>query len=230
MSQIPIVIINQNRISTTERLIDQLLLLGYINITILDMDSTYKPLLDWYDSRSDFTVIPWRNSGHKALWNDGLMDKFKQYPWIAVTDSDIELNINTPVDFIEQLIDISKQMHVYKCGLAINYRRIDNLYLRDIIVPIEQRYWDKNKCRHHPDYELYESPIDTSFCVVKPDMPFVYEAIRVAGDFTCTHVPWNCDWNNLSEEERYFIEHTDPKVSTYARHYFQWKTMIHYQI
>lgn len=39
-------------------------------------------------------------------------------------------------------------------------------------------------------------------------------SIRVAGNFTCRHIPWYMDLGNLDEEERYYIAHTDPSLIT----------------
>ena len=46
--QVPIFINNYNRLTTLTQLIDALVSRGYTNITILDNQSTYPPLLDYY--------------------------------------------------------------------------------------------------------------------------------------------------------------------------------------
>lgn len=214
---IPIIIINRDRLSTTERLIDQFLLLGYEDITILDMDSTYPALLEFYDKRSsDFTVMYWENTGHKALWQDDILkEHFNQYSWVCITDSDIELNLDTPKGFLEEMIYIAEEYRIDKIGAAIRYKGITNSYLRSIIEPIESMYWNRKiGCMNHT---LYDAPIDTTLCVVRPELPFQYKAIRVA-DWSIRHIPWLEDWDNLTEEQEYYHNHADITIATGTQH------------
>src|SRR6478735_5924159 len=103
---IPIVILNRDRLSCTERLVDHLLLLGYDDITILDIASTYPPLLEYYTTcLAD--VIMADDRGHKVLWTAGYINRWQNYPFIAVTDSDIQLHPDTPKGFIEQMITVA---------------------------------------------------------------------------------------------------------------------------
>lgn len=219
MKEIPIIINNFNRLSTTEKLVDSLNLLGYYNIFILDMSSTYKPLLEWYSNKKNIQVIYLENKGHKVLWETHLLKMFSSFSWIVYTDSDIELNIDTPTDFIETLIDIAEEFKVNKVGLALEYKNI-SLDYRDIIYPIESSYW-LNKLVYK-DLELYNAPIDTTFSIVKPKENFTYNAIRVAGNFTSKHIPWYEDFNNLSIEEKYYMDNANEKVSTSKQHYLKW--------
>lgn len=221
MSNIPIIICNKERLSTTRRLVIDLLNLGYTNIHILDMVSTYEPLLSWYKSQEHITVhYVEENIGHKALYNTRIIEMFKNYPFVVYTDSDIQLNEHTPAGFIGQMICIAKDYRLDKVGLAIEYKSITNPVYKEIITPIESRYW-QNRIPHK-SLELYMAPVDTTFAVVRTDRPFTYNAIRIAGDYTCIHVPWNSNWNMIDEEERYYMTHADPDISTQVQHYNNW--------
>lgn len=218
---IPIIILNFNRLSTLEKLVDQLLVLGYSNLYVLDMGSTYEPLLDYYNTCKDFSIIFHENKGHKALWNDGILKEyFGTYDWICVTDSDIELSVNTPKGFIEDMIYTAKDFRSDKCGLALEYKDISNQYLKDIVEPIEKRYW-MNRLPH-PTQEVFVAPVDTTFCVVRPLLPFSYNAIRLAGIYTAIHTDWYLNFNKLTEEQLYYMNNCDPVVATTAGHYFKW--------
>jgi hypothetical protein len=215
----PIIILNKNRLSTTEKLCDHLLLLGYDNITILDIASTYGPLMQYYLT-CPAEVIMADDIGHKGLWNAGYIDRWSNYPWICVTDSDIELHPDTPKGFIEKMITVAKDYRVNKVGLAIEYKNISNPVLKQIITPIEQNYWKQRL--FHDKYEVYNAPVDTTLCIVQPLMSFQYQALRIA-NWPIKHLDWYSDWNNLTEEELYYFEHCDPKVATTASHYNKWK-------
>ncbi len=227
MSQIPIVILNHNRLSTTEKLCDQLTVLGYDNIYILDSGSTYMPLLHWYET-CPYEVIRADNIGHTGLWTAGYMKQFQHYPFIAISDSDIELNINTPKGFIEQMVVVAKDYYVDKVGLAIEYKDITNETYKSIVTPIEERYWksritDLTGAIHGNERELYHALVDTSFCIVKPTMPYHWNGIRIAGDYTCRHTPWYDNFSNLTEEQLYYYNTADPKSASCVNHYRQWK-------
>lgn len=226
-SSIPCVILNYNRLSTTERLCDQLTVLGYNNIYILDLGSTYPELLNWYKGCS-YTVTMADNIGHTGLWTSGYIKQFSNWPFIAVSDSDIELNIDTPKGFIEQMIIAAKDYYMDKVGLAIEYRDITNPLYKEIITPIEERYWrdriaDLTGAINGNERELYNAPVDTTFCVVKPNLPYRIGGIRIAGNYTCKHVPWYQDFNNLTEEEQYYYNTANPKSASCVNHYNKWK-------
>jgi len=137
------------------------------------------------------------------------------------TDSDIELNEKTPKNFIEDLKDIANHFNIDKIGLAIEYRDIpDTKYCR-LVRKIEGNYW--NNKLDYKEFELYSAPIDTTFALVKQKKPFSYGAIRVAGDFTCKHIPFYLNWGDMNEEESYIMKTSDSSISTYKQHYLEWK-------
>ncbi len=225
MSGIPIILINKDRPTYLEKLIDQLLVLDYDNIFVLDMDSSYPPLIEYYDTCKNFTLIRSQNTGHKALWtNHILKDMFSQYSWVAVSDSDIELSEYTPKGFIEDLICIAKDFRVDKAGLALRVDDISNIFLKNIIEPIERRYWQHKL--PHPTYDCYSAPIDTTFCVVRPDKGFDYRAVRVGGIMTAKHMDWYLNFDNLTEEQLYYFDHADAQVATIKQHYLNYKSTI----
>lgn len=223
MKETPIVINNLNRLSTTKKLVEDLQRLGYYYIHILDNDSTYPPLLEWYEElRASGEVDIYsvgKSSNQLALWNSGYISTLRHYDYIVYTDSDIELNPDTPDDFIEQLINIaqsSKIEGVNKIGLALKIDDLPNTEMSKFVINHESQFWN-NKCMG--EVELYNSDIDTTFAVIDPKEPFTYKALRVAGNFTCKHIPWYTDFGNLTEEEKYVLEHTDGQISTHKRHY-----------
>lgn len=210
MHNIPIILNNFNRLSTTKKLADDLHNLGYTNIHILDNNSTYPPLLKWYDE-CPYTVERLNsNLGQLAIYNSGYINKFSG--WIAYSDSDIELNPNTPKDFVYEMIRIAEQYGKLKAGLAL---RIDDLPLTRYGMYVkreEQKFW---KTELEPD--VYEADVDTTFSVIKVGQPFQYQAIRLGGDYTVRHIPWYLDYEHLTEEEIYYIEHCSSEFSTTKR-------------
>lgn len=225
---IPIVIVNYNRVTTTKNLVEQLISLGYNDIHILDNSSTFGPLLDWYrmaERRGEITVHRLdRNYIQNAIYDCPARQNFLKYEWIAYTDSDLELNSKTPRGFVEHLIDIAKKYNVNKVGLAL---KIDDL--PDTPYGIINREWEERFWLKPLGEDIYDAPIDSTFAVIKPPLAMQYEAIRVAGDYTCIHKPWYLDWSTLDEEELYYLD-TAHVYSTAKRLYEKWKENKEYKL
>lgn len=227
MSKIPIIINNFNRLTTTRKLVDDLIRLGYTNIHIIDNGSTYPPLLDWYreiDGNGWMRVF-YAGVSHNqlALWNTGYIERFKDESYIVYTDSDVELNFNTPHKFIEELILISRTHNGVKAGLALKIDDLPKTKMGNRVRTHEAQFW---KELFGGLGNIYGADIDTTFAVIKPTDPFTYKAVRVGGNFTARHIPWYTDFGNLSEEEKYILDHTNGAISTYRRDYNNYLEII----
>lgn len=206
---IPCVINNFNRLSTTKKLVEDLQALNYTKIVILDNGSSYPPLLQWYNTLSDVVVYKLNNIGPRAIYDSGIIKSFPS--WVAYTDSDIELNLNTPHGFIETMIEKAEKWGYTKAGLAL---RTDDIQPHQF--GYNWREWESKYWTQELEKDVYHADVDTTFCIVRKDIPFQYRSIRLAGDFTCKHLPWYNSFDNLSEEEEYFLEHSSDD-STYKR-------------
>lgn len=214
---IPIIINNFNRLSSTKKLVEDLWILGYKNIHILDNGSDYPPLMDWYkEVEKDIDIVRLTNLGPRALWDSGYISKFKSLPWIAYTDSDIELNPKINPSFIQKLIRVSQIYGVPKVGFALDISDLPDSYMGDKVREWESQFWKKEL-----DTNIYEADIDTTFSIIQPWRPFDYKAIRVAGNFTAKHLPWHTDFNNLTEEEKYIMDRINSRFSTWKGYYLQ---------
>lgn len=210
MFDIPIVINNFNRLTTTKNLADSLSKLGYKNIHILDNNSTYPPLLEWYKN-CPYTVKQLeKNLGQLAVYNSDYINKFEG--WIVYTDSDIELNPRTPRDFVKRMVDVAAKYDQLKVGLALKIDDLPDTPYGRQAKWWEQRYWEKQL-----EPNIYSAHVDTTFSIIKVGISFTYEAIRLAGDMTARHIPWYLDYDNLDDEERYIIDNSDSEFSTTKR-------------
>jgi hypothetical protein len=214
MSDIPVIINNFNRLSTTKKLVEDLKNLSYNNVHILDNKSSYLPLLEWYNTQPSVVKRLDDNLLQLAVYNSGYINEFIKEPWIAYTDSDIELNQDTPFGFIETLIEKAEKYDRSKAGLAL---RIDDL--PDNEYANHYRAWEEKYWQKELEPNVYDAHIDTTFCVIKPGQPFDYAAVRVGGNMTARHVPWYADFHNLTSEEKYYLE-TSNGWSTYKRFYY----------
>jgi glycosyltransferase involved in cell wall biosynthesis len=200
-------------------MVDKLLLLNSDEeIIILDNGSTYPPLLDWYDGLQGIVEVRMLgNEGHLAFWGIGMDKEVGDY--FVYTDSDLELSPDLPKNWKEVLFDLINRYEINKVGLAI---RIDDL-------PDHYRY--KNQVRRNEgrwwlqevEEGVYKADTDTTFALYRNIHDNCYESLRVAKNgFSCKHIPFYLDLNNLDEEERYYLENHDlNKTTQYTKQHIE---------
>src|SRR5271154_6345144 len=100
---IPVYITNRDRLTAPKKLVEWLLVTKDVGqITILDNDTTYPPVLDWYETLHDVVVTKMnRNGGPWVFW-ELEMQKSQPTPYI-VTDSDMVPSDGCPDDIIEKM-------------------------------------------------------------------------------------------------------------------------------
>jgi len=123
-----IIINNRNRLTTTKKMVEHLLKLNSNQeIIIIDNGSTYEPLLEWYNEVNNRVDVKMnKNNGHLALWSTGLYKEVGDY--FIYTDSDIELNEDTPVDFQQIMFNVMQEFKFKKVALAFRIDDIPDYY------------------------------------------------------------------------------------------------------
>jgi len=191
--KIPIVIIAYNNLFFVRNFISQLK--KYENpIIVFDNHSDYEPLLDYYKdikaelgSRIDIRLLSVNEGcGVASVYKDSLPSVY------IMSDPDLQLNPRMPANFSDILLDLSRKYEAHKVGLALDISEPDKLLdckqyeHGHTIREWEDQFWKKPIT---DAYELYDAPVDTTFCLV--NRAFSEEKqIRIAGDFTAKHLPW----------------------------------------
>ena len=214
---VPIFINSRDRLDCLRKLIAWLQQAGYRRIYILDNDSTYAPLLSYYESLREargIEIIRLPNLGHKALWTSGILDQLSVRTVYVYTDSDVLPQEECPRDIVRRLyLLLRRYPFVDKAGPGIEYRDIT--------------FWDKKKIQqsHSGFYyvpleqDAYFAPLDTTFALYRPVRSYrLFSAIRTTGAMMVRHLPWYLDAENLPEDERYYMAHAN-ESSTQARTY-----------
>lgn len=231
---IPVVVISWNSLTFVRNFVNQLL--RYPNpIVILDNHSTYPDLLHYYDyienKFGDKVTVKrlLENYGHTVyLKRKDLLPEL-----YILSDPDLQLNPKMPNNMAEILLSISIKHGVHKVGLALDISDSDKFkYLPSYGTTImslgggdrepehitieqwEQQFW--RKPIEDPEYELYEADVDTTFCLVNWRFSNGRGSIRVAGDFTCKHLPWYKDFmeDNIPKEELSYLQRNNKSSTT----------------
>lgn len=207
--KIPIIIISFNQLHYLRKLINFLKERDYNNIVIIDNNSTYKPLLEYFKTIKNTVVLHQLNEnwGHLVFWkNKELFDKYSK-GYYVVTDADIVPVENCPEDFIlhfKRILD--KNNNITKVGFSL---RIDDLPDSNPnklkIIKWEEKYWEKTNGDGN-----YLANIDTTFALYRPNYQYneigFFSAIRTKKPYQVRHGGWYLDAENLSEEQVYYFE------------------------
>jgi len=203
---IPIIIINYNNLSGLTQLIDWLADRGYNNINIIDNDSDYEPLLQFYNNNTKVNVIRQKNNGgHMVLWqNARLFRKFGK-GYYVVTDPDVLPKSDCPSDFMTAFINLLEQnAAVTKVGFSLEINDIPDAYtLKDAVIAWEKKYWETKFSDNS-----FVAALDTTFALYRPgniDLKQFHSALRTDRPYTARHLGWYIDPDNLSEEELHYI-------------------------
>jgi FkbM family methyltransferase len=195
----PAVIIGYNQLTYIRNMVKQLE--RYTSdIVVVDNHSTYQPLLDYYDKEFGYTLLRrQQNEGHEVYQSKPIQSLVGDL--YVLTDPDLRFNPQLPQNFIQTLLALSNNFEAHKVGFALNIARqdlrTDVNYFGKSIKTWESQFW-KNSLKYSkdPKLELYSAAIDTTFCLVNKRFASGGISIRVAGDYTCDHLPWYKNFQN----------------------------------
>lgn len=179
-------------------------------VVLIDNNSTYQPLLDWYSTCPYKVHRLKENLGHKCLYTSGILDEYKDR-YYYLTDHDLDLS-GVPSDFQDFLIKGLEDSEVIKSGLSLEIDDLPNNPYANIARDWETKFWQTQQDKNG----FYSSAIDTTFALYDrereyPEFPsgdFFFRAVRAPRPYTARHLPWYNTPGNISEEELYYIKST----------------------
>lgn len=207
---IPIIIINFNQLYYLQQLVDFFIKRGHHNIVIIDNNSTYQPLIDYYSSIENNVTIErmCQNFGHMVFFESNELQNKYGKGFYFLTDADIIPNNQLPLDFFETMLQTMKKhfVNITKVGFALDIESIPDYYpKKQNVINWETPFW-----KYQAGKNKFHSLIDTTFALYKPGYPKKYKqvgflyAIRMSGNFTAKHGGWYIDYNNMTEEQVFF--------------------------
>ena len=211
---IPIFINARDRVGVMKQQIDWLLDAGYTKIIILDNNSSYPPLLEYYKSFNNDervrVLVMNQNLGFKALWKSNILEMLDIRTPYIYTDPDLVPIDSCPKNFVQHLLKILKQNPlIKKIGLGMVYEDI-TFYDKEHWKNIEKHYYDFTDVAK----DLFYIQVDTTFALYVNCRHYNLRfSMRTLGNLMARHLPWYFDYDNLPEDEKYYLEHAD-KSST----------------
>lgn len=208
---IPVIIVNYNQFKSIRDLINILTERGFSNIVIIDNQSTYPKLTEYYDKiKSNPNITLHRlneNLGHMVLWLKKDILHLYSKGYFVLTDPDIMIENDVPNDFMTIFIQLlNKHIEVRKVGFSLKIDDIPDHYPnKEKVINWEKQFWGKQINNGH-----FSAKIDTTFALYRPS--FIYDsngfesAVRTKLPYVAKHLGWYIDYSNLSEEQKFYFE------------------------
>jgi hypothetical protein len=202
---IPVFINCRDRLAPLQELVAWLERAGCSEIYLLDNDSAYEPLLEYYRHTPHEVVMLGENYGKWSLWQaPGVFDRTRGR-YFVYTDPDVIPAPECPLDALDRFHDLlSRYPRVNKVGFGL---RIDDLpdYYRhkDAVISWERTMWEWPVERG-----AYYAPIDTTFALYRRGGSRSREALRTGSPYIARHESWYLDFDNMSDEESFYQSHS----------------------
>ena len=165
------------------------------DITLLDNDSSYPPLLDYLAETSHQVIYLGQNMGAQALWHAQLVPG---EPFIY-TDPDVLPIDECPLDALPMLVELLDEYPDWpKVGLG--------LYLDDVPEDLPSLDWERTLSEpgRRTSIGHYRSLIDTTLAAYRGGSGFAYEAIRTGHPYLMRHATWYMK-PPFDEEHTYYL-------------------------
>lgn len=205
VTDLPIFINARDRLDGLEWQVQWFQQAGFHRIYILDNDSTYPGLLSYYsqlERQSSVQVIYLRrNLGHTALWDSNILELLHVDMPYMYTDPDVLMEDCNPVELVERLLQVLQAYPFLEkagCGL-----RCDDItyYDKERIRQLEQSLYTVPM-----EKDVYFAPLDTTFALYRDARHYCRQvSARLTGRYLARHLPWYYDYDNLPEDECYYL-------------------------
>jgi len=199
--QVPVFINCRDRLSPLRDLVAWLERAGCEEIYLLDNDSTYEPLLDYYRETPHTVIRLGENVGKWALWDaPGVFERTAGRQFVY-TDPDVVPAPTCPLDALDRFAELLARYRLpNKVGFGLRFDDIPDHYAHKAeVIAVESAVLDWPVERG-----AYYFPIDTTFALYRPNASHAREAIRTGPPYVARHDSWYIDFDNLTEEEAFY--------------------------
>lgn len=209
IGNVTVVLNNRNLLSWPKAMIERILQFKSLaEIIIVDNDSTYEPLLEWYLT-IPHRIIRVKNIGHQAPWVPEINSQIKTDFYI-VSDPDLDLS-STPIDCIEHLamcLIRFKEMGKVGLGLDISTVPKESPYFSHVNSH-EKQFWDLPLIANL----IRPAPVDTTFAIYNKKLMNFYQVAGGRADmpYMARHLPWEIV--DKDDEFSHYLQHANESSS-----------------
>jgi predicted O-methyltransferase YrrM len=200
-ADIPVFIVCRDRLTYLRQLLEWLGRAGLEEIYLLDNDSRFPPLLDFYSSCPHEVIRLNRNMGRLCLFAvDGLTARIGRRPFVY-TDPDVVPVEECPLDAMDRFSNLlTRYPSVSKVGFGLKIDDIPHHYRhRRAVLRWERQFW-----RTEVEPGVFAAPLDTTFALYRDCREFSFEALRTGAPYLARHMTWYTDDRELTVEEHFY--------------------------
>jgi hypothetical protein len=202
--KIPVIINNRNFLTWPKAMVERIKEYdGVGEIIIVDNDSTYPPLLEWYATNPCRIERLNDNLGMGAPWVSEVVKQLNGAPYV-LTDPDMGLE-DTPDDTLLYLFDRLNSLQLDKVGLGLDWQIVEKK------SPYYERLnvYEKSRWSNSPviDGVYTEVQIDTTFALYNVDHYFIGGG-STTFPYVARHYPWEFSIEEArnNEEFMYYMD------------------------
>jgi hypothetical protein len=207
-------IISHNRLALTVNMANWLA--DFAEPVIVDNDSDYPPLLEYYETCPYIIIRLSTNLGSGAPWEAGIVDDYSSGESYLVTDPDLDMT-GVPNDWLEELqIGLDRHPSVTKAGIGL---RLDDL--PDTEIAKQAKEWEAPHWAYPlDDGRFYKASTATTLCLCRTS-EHVFPSVRTSAPYLARHIPWYyTDIEDLPEDEIYYMK------TVYGKKWNYWASRI----
>lgn len=202
VEHIPVLINNRDRLTYLMQLINRLEEIGFKKIIIIDNDSAYPPLLEFYKQTKHHVIYLKRNAGPRSIWESEETKSFLSDYYIY-TDPDVVPESDVDLSTIQKMVDtLDKDITLEKIGLGLRIDDLPNHFkLKEQVINWENQFHQTSVSDMY-----FLAPVDTTFALYAPYQQGGGEckAYRTKAPYLAKHLPWYEDSSNPKEEDKYY--------------------------
>lgn len=187
----------------------------HLDVTLIDNDSSYEPLLDFYNSTEHTVARLTENLGHKAAWLADLLPKNERF---ILTDPDVIPMSTCPKDFIEIMNTVLDAVPIVdKVGLGLKIDDLPEHYkLKYDVITWEQQFWAR-PCGEIKNVQIFDAPVDTTFALYRENVDYaIFPAARLGEPYMAQHLPWYSNSIDPTQEEIYYKDHSSAAFASWS--------------
>lgn len=203
----------RDRLACLRQLVAWLERAGVDEITLLDNDSAYPPLLEWLDSSPHEVIRLGWNAGPHAPWITGLVEERFADRSYVVSDPDIVPDETCPLDLFDHLADVLARHDVAKVGIGLRNDDIPLRYAhRDTLLALGRRV------QREVAPGLFATPVDTTLALYRAGAGRgIHNALRTGPPYLARHLSWYEDSENPDPELQFYRRRASPRFSHWDR-------------
>jgi hypothetical protein len=199
--QTPVFVNCRDRLTPLKELVAWLERAGHDEIYLIDNDSAYEALLDWYEQTPHTVIRLGENYGKWSLWQAPGVFELTRDRYFVYTDPDVVPTQTCPLDALDRFHELLGRYQLpNKVGFGLRIDDIPATYRhRDAVIAVERAMYDWPL-----ENGAFWFPIDTTFALYRPNAGWGREAIRTGPPYLARHDSWYIDLARPTDEEAFY--------------------------